>query len=188
MSAMRRGREGGESGGSGGLGEFVAGEGMVVFVAEAAVVEGVGVVGAGALGVGGVVVGRVVVGEIVVDVGAGKGVLNVVAVTAESGSAGCGEGFETFFHAFLFYSLPLFAHSISENLPHLLAQIIVSFGKSFHLDTFPGFGVVTLLHKTFVPFTAGIGRFIWEVLGGNRLPIHALLTSSHEQVVIARRP
>lgn len=101
MSAMRRGREGGESGGSGGLGEFVAGEGMVVFVAEAAVVEGVGVVGAGALGVGGVVVGRVVVGEIVVDVGAGKGVLNVVAVTAESGSAGCGEGFETFFHALL---------------------------------------------------------------------------------------
>ena len=87
-------REGGKSGGSGGVGGFIAGERMVTLVAEAAVVELVGMVGAGAMGGR-----RVVVGEIIVDVRAGKGALEAVAVTAESSSAGCGKGFETFFHA-----------------------------------------------------------------------------------------
>ncbi len=97
LGAMMWGREGGKSGGSGGnggVGAFIAGELMVALVPEAAVVEGVGMVGAGAVGGG-----RVVVGEIIVDVGAGKGALEAVAVTTKSGSAGCGEGFETFFHA-----------------------------------------------------------------------------------------
>ena len=87
-----------------------------------------------------------------------------------------------------FYGLPFLAYSISENLPHLLAQIIVSFSKGFHLDAFPVFGVVTLLHEAFVPFPARIGGLIREVLGGNWLPVHALLTSLHEELVIIRRP
>ena len=89
---------------------------------------------------------------------------------------------------FCFYGLPLLAYSISENFPHLLSQIIVSFGKSFHLNAFPVFGVVTLLHKAFMTFPACIGGLVREVLCGNWLPIHALLASSHEEVIIGRRP
>ena len=93
MGAMR-GRDGGKSGGSGRIGGILADKRMVALGAEAAVVEGVGMVGTGAVGGG-----RVVVGEIIVDIGAGKGVLEAVAVTALSSPAGCGESFETFFHA-----------------------------------------------------------------------------------------
>ena len=89
-----RGREGGQSGGSGGVKGFLAGERMVALVPEAAVVEGVRRVGAGAVGGR-----RVMMGKIVVDVGAVKGALETIAVTAESGSAGRCEGFEAFFHA-----------------------------------------------------------------------------------------
>lgn len=35
---------------------------------------------------------------------------------------------------------------------------------------------------------ASIGRFIWEVLGSNRLLVEDLLTSSHQQLFIYRRP
>ncbi len=90
-----RGRERGKGGGSGGAGGFIAAERMVTVGAEAAIIEGVGFVGmVGARAVGG---SRVLDGEIIVDVGAGKGAAE--AFTADGGSAGCGEGFETFFHA-----------------------------------------------------------------------------------------
>ena len=94
MGAMR-GREGGKGGGSGGVRGVIAGERMVAVGAEAAVVEGVGFVGM--VGAGAVRGGRVLEGKIIIDVGAGKGA--VEAVTADGGSAGCGEGFETLFHA-----------------------------------------------------------------------------------------
>ena len=61
----RRVREGGMSGRSGGVGGFVAGEMMVAFVAEAAVVEVIRMMGAGAVGMG-----RMVGGKIIVHVGA----------------------------------------------------------------------------------------------------------------------
>ena len=91
--SARRG-ERGKSGGSCRVGGFIAGEWMVALVAEAAVIEVVGVVGAGALGVRGVVMGK-----IIVDVGAVKRALDAILVTTERGSAGCGKGFKTFFHA-----------------------------------------------------------------------------------------
>ena len=94
VGTMRR-RERGKSGGSSGVGVFILVERMVA--TEAAVVEGVVFVrvGAGAVGVR-----RMMVGEIFVDVGAtGKGALDAALLTANSGFASCGEGFETFFHA-----------------------------------------------------------------------------------------
>ena len=91
--SARRGKRG-QSGGSCRVGGFIAGEWMVALVAEAAVVEVVGMVRAGALGVRGVVRGK-----LIVDVGAVKRALDAIPVTTERGSAGCGKGFETFFHA-----------------------------------------------------------------------------------------
>ena len=93
VSAMW-GREGGKSGRSSGVGVFIVVERMVA--AEAAVVEGVvfvRVVGAGAVGLR-----RMMVGKIFVDVGAGKGAVEAALLTANSGSASCGEGFEALFH------------------------------------------------------------------------------------------
>lgn len=85
----------GKSGGSSGVGVFILVESMVA--TEAAVVEGVVFVrvGAGAVGLR-----RVMVGEIFVNVGAtGKGAVEAALLTADSGFASCGKGFEAFFHA-----------------------------------------------------------------------------------------
>ena len=94
VGTMRR-RERGKRGGSSGVRIFILAERMVA--TEAAVVEGVVFVGVGAGAVG---VRRMMVGEIFVDVGAsGKGAVEAALLTADSGFASCGKGFEAFFHA-----------------------------------------------------------------------------------------
>lgn len=86
------------------------------------------------------------------------------------------------------YVLPFLAYLICKNLPHLLADTDIGSGKMFHLDGVPAIAVVTLLHETFMPFTACVCALVWEVLGSNWLPIESLLASTHKQLVLLWRP